>query len=109
MALFQIPLNNDFNDFSQVHGLDNKKYTFKFRYNKRNDTWYLQLLNDLNEVLIGAKPCLSNVIQYTGRLNRNALPIGDIIFVDVSVTGLDCTQENFGDAIKLYYQNVDPA
>jgi hypothetical protein len=109
MPVYQLPIFNDFNNFQQSQGLDGRRYTFKFRYNARNDTWYVELLNDSNEILLGPKPCLTNVIQQTGRIKPFALPMGDIIFLDVSGSGLDCTLDNFGDAVGLFYSNVEPA
>ena len=109
MGLFRLPINNEFNNFIQSHGLDGRKFSFKFRYNSRNDTWYVELQGDANNVLLGPKPCLTNVISQTSRLKPYALPIGDILFLDVSNSGLDCTQENFGDAIGLFYANIEPA
>jgi len=107
MAVSKLPINNDFNDFKQSHTLDGGQYSLRFRYNKRNDTWYMTFLSDINQVLVGPKPCLSNVMQQTGRINPDAIPIGDIIFLDVSGNEVDCTQENFGDSINLFYQSVD--
>ena len=109
MTISQLTINNEFAAYQQSHGLDGQKFSFNFKYNGRNDTWYVEVLGDANQVLLGPKPCLTNVIQQTGRIKPYALPIGDIIFLDVADSGLDCTFDNFGSAIGLFYQNVDPA
>ena len=108
MAILKVPLNNDFNEFRQTQTLDGVQYSFRFRYNSRNDTWYLTIFSDSNIQLVGPKPCLSNIIHMAGRMNQKAFLLGDIIFLDVSGNEVDCTQENFGSSVTLFYQNVLP-
>ena len=111
MSLFQIPLTNQVLLYSQIQGLDGTKYNIAFRYNSRNDTWYMTIADTNNNILIRSMPCLTNVIEMTNRLGSepSVFPIGELIFLDITtdaIADLDCTEENFGQAVQLFYLNA---
>jgi hypothetical protein len=106
MAVYKIVIKNRFEHYDISQGMDFEKYTFRFKYNKRNDTWYITVFDINLNILSESIPCLTNVVQMTGRINADTFPIGDLIMFDVSGNGLDCTRDNFGTITQLFYSNI---
>lgn len=105
MAVSILPISNDDESYEQSYGIDSSTLTFQFRYNSRNDTWYMDILDEQNVVRFSGMPCLTNVITMTRRIDYSVFLTGEIIFLDLGVEGTDCTRENFGESITLAYQN----
>ena len=104
--LFQIPIDNNSGFYNQIQSFDGIKYNFSFRYNIRNDTWYLTITDADNNILLAAKPCLTNLVEMSGRFDGGIFPLGELFFL--SLPGFDCSAENFGEGVTMYYQNILP-
>jgi hypothetical protein len=84
--------------------LDQISYNLHFRYNKRNQTWYMDLFNELNEPVLYGLACLTNVINLIGRfVIIDFMQTGDIIVLDINGQGRDPTYDNFGSETGPYY------
>jgi len=105
MAIFRLPITNDVESYEQSFGIDSKSFSFEFRYNSRNDTWYMNIFDEQNVIRFSGMPCLTNVINMTWRIDYLVLTTGDIMFLDLSSFEIDCTRSNFGSKVVMFYQN----
>lgn len=81
-----------------------------YRYNSRNDTWYKDISDINNNVLLRGIPCLSNIVKMTSvyQVLPNDL-LGDFLYFDISGNNLDVSHDDLGDQIKVYYvDNLPP-
>jgi len=87
--------------------LDGVNIYLLFNYNRRNDTWYLDLLDSQLDNLLTGIPCLSNVDQLASRFSLdNVFILGDIIIADSSTDKDDPSYENFGDYVSAFYTSI---
>lgn len=107
MAVYNVPQINTSELYDRVVSLDLTKLIIRTRYNERNDCWYMTLSDENNNRLIDSLPILSNVINMTGMFKTMPLTMsGDFIAFDTQTARLDCTKENFGNIVKLFYINA---
>ena len=87
--------------------LDGVNIYLLFNYNRRNDTWYLDLLDEKLTNLLTGIPCLSNVEQMASRFSLDDVFIlGDIVIADSSANKEDPSYENFGDYVSAFYTSI---
>lgn len=86
---------------------DGVRYFLTWQYNKRNDTWYLDI-RDANQtpILLGL-PALTNAQNLTHRfVIDDFLPAGEIMIADVNGDGADGSFENFGETVSAFYLSI---
>lgn len=108
MALFRVPITNDTELYQFVTSLDRTKLSLQIRYNSRNDCWYMTLIDQDNVTILESIPLLSRVIEMVQPYG--ILPVimyGDFIVQDTQDSEKDCTLENFGGIVQLFYVNAD--
>lgn len=108
MAIFQVPVNNATKLYQFVTSLDRTKLSLRIRYNSRNDCWYMTLIDQDNVTILESIPLLSRVIEMIQPYG--ILPdimYGDFIVQDTQDGTKDCTLDNFGDIVQLFYVNAD--
>jgi len=106
LTSIDVPINEE--SFYQVQVfLDEEKYNLRFHWNKRNETWKMDVFDTENNPILYGLACL---VGNTGMVRRFAipglLPYGEIMTLDVNGLGHDPTYENFGDRTGPFYLSV---
>jgi hypothetical protein len=106
MAVSIIPTNNDFDAFQFRIDLDSVLYLLVFQYNRREESWFFDLLQDdgtpiRHGVKIHVDWPLWRLIQ------DNIRPAGDVVLIDGSGTVQTPDLDQLGDPTKLTYLDAD--
>ena len=110
MSLKKIPIFSDPKNYQINVAINGVNLNIRFRYNDRNDTWYMSIYDRNNTLLLSGIPTLSNVISMTDvyQVLSNDL-IGDFLFFDKTGKAQDVTSEDLGNQIELYFiDNLPP-
>ena len=108
MSMTQLAIINQGPDRYEFNtNFDGVRYFLTFQYNKRNDTWYLDIKNaDQIPILLGL-PALTNSQNLAHRfVIDDFLPVGEIMIADINGDGIDPSYENFGDTVSSFYLSV---
>lgn len=100
-------VNQGPNRYEFNSNFDGTRYFITVQYNKRNDTWYLDIKDaDSNPILIGL-PALTDIQNLTHRfVIDNFLPAGEILISDINGDGLDPSFKSFGDTVSAFYLSI---
>lgn len=83
--------------------LDGANYLLDYKYNQRADCFYLELLDEVGEHLLGPIKIVSNYPLLGLRRYVNGLPPGDLFAIDtqqkITVPGMGV----FGKGVGFYY------
>ncbi len=103
MAIIEIPTRVDIASYKYKLNLENTTYSFVFTYNKRIESWHMNIADvDDNELLNGIV-LLSNV-DLIGRFQDDRLPPGIFICFDTENESASPTRDDLGSRIKLLYE-----
>lgn len=87
--------------------LDGKRYYFRMRYNKRNDNWYMSLLDEAGTPLASDIACLTNVRRMFQKYQLGDYFLyGDVFISDLDLAKKDPSFNNFGLNVSCYYMSV---
>lgn len=87
--------------------LEGRDYIFSFDYVGREDRIYLNLFDqDENGLLRGVKIVANWPLLARHRFNA-ALPLGELIAVDLEQDGAPPTLDDFGTRVRLFYYASD--
>lgn len=104
---FELPVNvQDENAYRFTVNLDGQNYSFRICYNKRNDTFYLSVLDSNERLVISDVPLLSYVLTTTRFAFTPLMPSGDVMVGDSKDGKYDPTYENFGKNISAFYVSI---
>jgi len=108
MKLFELPIENQGLEYYKFNtNLDGQNYGFRFRYNRRNDTWYVTIYDSNEQVVISDAAVLSYMHSMTARLGVSGfMPFGDLYCSDVNSGKEDPSYNNFGKVVKLFYMSL---
>ncbi len=101
--MFTIPTSSD-PFYTQVSDFDGVNYNLQFRYNQREECWYLSIADDIgNDIVNGVKIVCS--IPLLRRFSDTRLPPGELI---AAVNGPDdsppsLTELGAGLRVELHY------
>lgn len=100
--MFEVPLPGELPFFNIRVRLSGSEYVFDFRYNQREDRYYLTLQNQDGEPLVSGFKVVCNVP--IGRKSaRVDLPLGKLIFQDETTSQEPARYGDLGERVKLYY------
>ena len=86
---------------------DGQRYYIQFDYNRRNDTWYMDLKDSDRVTVLAGLACLTNVELMIGKFALDdTFVFGDMLIADSVGAKLDPTYENFGDQVSAFYTSV---
>jgi len=106
MAIVQIPTSQSLPFYSQKTLLDGQTYTLQFKWNDREEAWYLDLLTDLEEpISMGIK--IVTDWPLNRRITDPAAPPGVISAIDTTGAGTNPGFEDLGNKIILVYIDED--
>lgn len=100
MATFQIPFNRARRNYSAQVNLDGVNYTFQIRYNRRLDSWVMDVKNVVNGIrIVGG-------VELLEQHKHRAVPQGTMRILDLEGLNRTPTLETFGDSIIVTYEPV---
>lgn len=102
MAIIQIPVRNDTPAFRFQMTLQDRIYTFNFRYNSRSGIWSMDIADQIEDPIFSGIPLLTEVLLLNGLVSPRR-PLGDFVVIDESGKHLDPSRETLGKDVKLVY------
>ncbi len=109
-----IPIRPDLDHFEETVTLDGVSFDLLFRWNNRDDCWYLSIFDPtVEENADGSRtPTLGSIPILTGwallaQYRMRERPLGDIIVFDTSGQGLDPGRRDLGSRVLLVYYTAD--
>jgi len=104
MATLIIPVRSDFKAYDMQVDLEGTVYTLDFGFNTRSNRWYMSIYNQAKtNLIVGDLPILVNVPLIDQYVDE-ALPPGRFIALNEAQYGIEATSENFGNEVKLFYE-----
>lgn len=100
MALFKIPFNRANRNYSAQATLDGINYAFRIRYNRRMDSWVMDIKDQVYGILI------IGGVDLLGQHKHKDVPQGEMRVLDVEGLGRDPALDNFGDSVIISYESV---
>ena len=98
-----VPISNAA-DATQVTTLEGVEYTLRFRYNQREDAYYLDIADGAGVLIVGGIK-LVHGRGLTQRYHFSALPPGE--FLVMSATRETPRYGTWGDSAELWYVTSD--
>ena len=100
--IVQIPTSQHLAYYTQKTSLDGQTYTLEFRWNAREESWYLNILTDTEEtVAMGIKLVVDwSLIR---RVTDVKAPPGVLMAVDTTGSGVDPAFDELGTRVVLLY------
>lgn len=107
MAILNLPAPG-VDDFEVIYRieLDGTFFRFQFRWNPRDNSWYLDIGGDDGLAVVrNIRMVIAGGI--TDPYKALAIPQGDMSVVDTTETGVEAERIEFGDRIQLRYTEVE--
>ena len=106
MATVVIPTSTTSQFYKQQTTLDGQNYTLKFKWNAREEAWYLDILTDAEVAITYGIKIVTDFPL--GRRNPDPLmPPGLLIAIDTSGTETPPAIDDFGTRVQLIYIEED--
>ena len=108
MAVLQIDTSTQLELYTQQTQLDGELYTLTFRYNRRNESWYLDIADPDGNMLVSGRRCIVES-RLTGQFkHKEALPPGELTVFDTTLRQAPPTLSDFGTrALLLYFDQTE--
>lgn len=88
-------------------GFDGVRYILTFSYNRRNDTWYLNIEDGNKTRILTGLVVLTNSQDISGRFVLDDFLVGgEFLISDINANGDDPSFLNFGDTVSAFYLSV---
>ena len=101
MSILTIPTRNDVFFYRQFVTLDNEEFILIFDYNRREDSWYLSIEDN---VLNGIR--LSGNNDILKQFHHLEVPPGELKIVDQDGLNREPDSDTFGDRVILTYEEA---
>lgn len=106
MAISVIPTSITAPFYSQVTSLDGVSYELEFRWNSRDEAWYINIFNTSGTALAYGIRVVTDW-PLIRRMTVAERPAGSIIALDTTGTGTMPTLTTLGTVIQLVYIDED--
>jgi hypothetical protein len=102
MATVTLPLRNDRYHYQFRISLDDTFYRFEIHYNAHDGSWYFDLRNDGETLLVGGHRIKlhADVLRYHRHLD---VPQGTLQVIDTQDDDVEPDAENFGVRVIMQY------
>lgn len=100
MATIPIPLRNDIFIYSFTKELDGLVYSFKIHYNRRIDSWILDIVDVVNGIRLSGGQDLSRQFKHL------EIPPGKLEIIDLDGRFTEPDKTNLGDRVILRYTEI---
>lgn len=105
MTFFIVPMDNSFPWFKFKITLSGVIYVMSFRFNTRSNSWYLDILDSSNQVIIAGLAILIDR-NLLGQYRTFAVPVGTLFATDDTGKELEPTLNSFRVDHTFWY--ADP-
>lgn len=105
MALLEIPVRKDIYSYEFQISLQQQVYFFEIKYNSRMQRWQLSVYDDTKTPLVLGINILTETDMTSQYIDRG-LPPGLIFVVDTEGAKKDADLDDFGDRIKVMYEEA---
>jgi hypothetical protein len=102
MAWVSLPVTS-YPDTTQTFALEGVNYVLRLRYNERGGAWFVDVADDLGNVLAAGRKVVVNWPIVGARETSVNLFPGWLFAFDTSDIDLDPTEEDMGTRVQLYY------
>ena len=100
--IVQIPTSQTLASYVQKTSLDGQTYTLEFRWNAREEFWYMNLLTaDEDPIAMGIK--LVSDWSLLRRVTDPRKPPGALMAIDTTTSGVDAGFDELGTRVMLLY------
>lgn len=106
MAVLEIPLRSDVDNYDFSVDLDGSTYFFELTWNDRSSMWSLIISDAERNVLLGAIPLMvnSNLLE---RFKIAELPPGTLALLDLSGTNAEAGKNDLGGRCVMIYEESE--
>jgi hypothetical protein len=105
VTTWTIPVQVTTDAFVEAIELNGTVYTFPFRWNARDDHWFIDIVLNGETLLSGLKlVTISDLLQSSRRIA--SLPPGRLFVVDLDDLGRDPDADLFGERIVMRYEEA---
>lgn len=101
MTIYRVPTTNKTSSFTQVTALEGRDYDLTFRWNQREDRWYLDISSNGQALLKGLK-LIADWPLFRAQTSE-LLPPGELIAFDQTGKGRDPGLRDLGSRVELFY------
>lgn len=98
----QIFTSNTIPYYTQKVTLDGQTFTLEFKWNIREEFWYMNLLNDDNVAIVSGIKIVTNW-PLLRRVTNEERPLGDFFAYDITDVGTEAGFEELGERVLLLY------
>lgn len=102
MSVFALPVRNDAPHFDFFTNLDGERYGFEFKWNEREERWYMSVLDSSGTDLLSGRKVVVG-LSLIGRFSSSALPPGRIMAVDTQGTDTAPGLNDLGQRVQVLY------
>jgi hypothetical protein len=103
MAILEIPVRDDLPSYNFQITLEGIVFTLHFRFNVRDDRWYMDV-NDVDDEPIVTGVKLLYGLPLLDRYKNERLPLGRFIILDETGEERNPTRDGLGVDFKLLYR-----
>lgn len=108
MAVVIIPTRGDIANYSQLVELDGVVFRFTFRFNDRDDSWYVSIADADGVPIREGLKLVPNYALLRTLARNESRPGGDFIMVDARAVPLPPSLEELGTTVLFTYVGFDP-
>lgn len=101
-----IPLRTDLDHYSFEVQLDGVNFGFAFRWNARDESWWISFSNGLGEPLVSSLKAVVDV-PLLNRFRDYRLPQGTLMLLDTTGTGVSPGRDELGTRVQLVYVDAE--
>jgi len=105
MAVIQLKIRSDFDNYRYRVDLDNTTYVFSFKWNTRSERWQITIYASDGETVLISVPLTANADLLTRFRDKN-LPKGRLFCIDTTGQWLEPTNESLGETHLLIYEEA---
>lgn len=106
MAAFILPCSSNQPDFNFQCELDAVTYGFRFRWNEREQAWFMTLSDVAGNDLVGSVRVVVGFPLVARSRHLTGMPPGALIASDTSGQDLDPGLDELGGRVQLFYYSV---
>lgn len=108
MKVVRIPSRGDLANYNELLSLDGKIFSFRFRYNDRDSSWYVSVYDVAGEAIRTGVKLIPN-FPIVGQLVSNLWPSsGQLAVLDARKIPLPPTLAELGSVSNLFYGGDNP-
>ena len=101
----EIPIQEAGTSFTQTVDLDGSDFVFVFRWNDREQRWYLGITDTDDTPIFMGRKLVADWLTLKPLVDQTLRPRGELLVVDTTGGGLDPRIGDLGNRVRLLYFN----